>query len=175
MKWSLPISVFKFSYWTFNNRLLRHSWTPAVLWGCCCCLWPDTGGVYMRHFYSPVDKIWSPVWRWLLWTDTCPSWAGPSDVYTQQKLFCVGECVCCHGCHCSALHIIELRVLIHRQATVFPLINWLFTTCFSLPKVYGVSRSMFSSVVNWCHCSLCVLTGSCLDQMKTQQIWGVKI
>lgn len=106
-------------------------------------------------FYSPVDKIRNPVWGWLLWNTTHLSSSCPSDVCTFLH-FCVRECVCFCGCH--IYHRVQKYWFIFKP--VFPLINW--------------SGSIFSLVVN-CHCYQLMLTDSCLNQMKTERIWWMKL
>lgn len=121
------------------------------------------------YFYSPVDKIRTPVWGWLLWNTTHPSSVCPSDVCAQHKHFCVRECVCLCGFHCS----VQKYWFVFKPQSFY----WL-TDCslhVSVCQVFGVSRSMFSSVVNWCHCYLFMLTDSCLDQLNTGHVWWVKI
>lgn len=125
------------------------------------------------HFYSPVDKIRTPVWGWLLWNATHPSSACPSDVCTQHEHLCVRECV----------YAFVVTIVLHTYHRVQK--HWFILT--SRPsadcslhvsvcqRVIGVGSSIFSWVVNWCHCYPFMLTDSCLDQMETEHIWCMKI
>lgn len=121
-----------------------------------------------RQFYSLVDKIRSLVCLRL------------TPIECHPFILCLSICV--HNTCISvsgSVFAFVVAIVLHTHimefkstdsSAVFPLINLLFITCFTLPKVFGVSHSMFSSFVNWCYCYPFMLTDSCLDQMKPEHI-----